>query len=236
MVWTLSNSTYSRTSCVNNQKVKPSWILLLQEMMVQSYQQHQKILALVSTGWLRHFQCTEVIVSVSKEEVKYFPVSYTRVCDFAVVISSGCCASNQRVYPRHMTLCDSYVCGVMLIWRRFLWNTVRWDCVRYQTMYGLFSAHCAEFAKMLSLLYHCCCVLQHATISRNISRLQTFLAGELPAWVWLIGCHSLSVGYWHQRLVRDMATLPQGNQEPLVVKAELAGHRADERHSNPPPR
>jgi len=37
-------------------------------------------------------------------------------------------------------------------------------------------------------------------------------------------------------LMRGTATLFQGNQKPLVVKAELAGQRADERHSNPPPR
>ena len=32
---------------------------------------------------------------------------------------------------------------------------------------------------------------------------------------------SFNVGYWHQRLMRGMATLPQGNQELLVVRDKV---------------
>ena len=38
----------------------------------------------------------------------------------------------------------------------------------------------------------------------------------------LLSKYQSILGYWHQRLMRGMATLPQDNQELLVVKDKVA--------------
>ena len=41
----------------------------------------------------------------------------------------------------------------------------------------------------------------------------------------IVFCHfiSIAMGYWHQRLMRGMTTLPQGYQELLVIREVSLG-------------